>query len=194
MQDLGPRNAVYIGDDDWIPFEEFGDETDFDIDEKRYAHLPLLEWQADMQRRYPRAELSVIRQFIRLTRAASEFRETTGRHLNVYGVLGELYASMAWGVGLHRKHNAQGSDGRLGNDYVEVKTIGPCCMTDRVQVKLSGNFSKLLVVKIDEAPNSGGLGFQGRLVERKALTSARTGHARIAWSRACDIGTAEPSS
>jgi hypothetical protein len=28
--------------------------ADFDIDEERYAHLPLLEWQADMQRRYPR--------------------------------------------------------------------------------------------------------------------------------------------
>jgi hypothetical protein len=189
---LGPHNAVYLGDGDWIPFEEFGDEGDFDLDEERYAHLPLLEWQADMQRRYPEAELAVIRQFIRLSRAAAEYRETTNRHLPVYGALGELYASMAWGVRLHWKHNAEGSDGKIGNDFVEVKTIGPLSTTDKVQVKLSGHFSKLIVVKIDFSEDTGGLKLQSRLVTRRDLTTAKAGCARIAWSRACEIGEAEP--
>jgi hypothetical protein len=191
MTVLGPHNAVYLGDGEWLPYEEFGD-GDFDIDEEGHAHLPLLEWQAEMLHRYPRADLAVIRQFIRLMRAASEFHESTGRHLKVYGDLGELYASMVWGIRLHRHHNAAGSDGKLGNDFVEVKTIGPCSKNDRVRVKLSGNFGKLIVVKIERSPNKGGLALQSRMLERRALTSARSGHAGIAWSRACALGEKEP--
>ena len=107
----------------------------------------------------------------------------TGRHLNVFGVLGELFGAVAFGIRLHRKENAQGSDGRLGNDHVEIKTIGPRNAADRVRVRLSGHFNKLLVVKVTKA-----FDITGRMVDRKALTTAKAGHAGIAWSRACKIG------
>ena len=192
MGQLGPDNAVWIGDGDWIAFEDFGD---IDPDEPMDALLPVLEWQDRLCRRFPDAELPVIRQFIRLSRAAAEYRDTTGRHLNIYGALGELYGAMVWGVRLHRKPDTSGSDGRLGRDWVEIKTIGPKSSTDRVQVKLSGNFNKLLVVKIIE----GGTRFPGdfhvtsRLVCRRDLTSASRGNAGLAWSRACRVGLSPPS-
>jgi len=192
MKHLDPHGGLYLGDGDWLSWDEFGAESDFDVDEERYALLPVLEWEADMQRRYPRADRGVIRQFVRLSRAAVESLEMSRRELPVYGILGELYASLVWGVSLHRIPNAQGSDGKIGSDFVEVKTIGPKSKTDRVEVKLSGHFSKLLVVKITNPPEANGLRVLSRLVDRRALTQAKTGIARIAWNRACAIGEAEP--
>lgn len=49
----------------------------------------------------------------------------------------------------HRAH-ACGSDGKIGNDFVEVKTISPEKTDGKVLVKRAGNFNKLLVVKSDE--------------------------------------------
>jgi hypothetical protein len=68
--------------------------------------------------------------------------------------LGSFTRPWRGGSRLHWKHNAQGSDGKIGNDFVEVKTLGHCSTTDKVQVKLSGNFSKLIVVKIDFAEDT----------------------------------------
>ncbi len=48
----------------------------------------------------------------------------TGLHLQVYGDIGELFAAITHGVKLHKNY-AQGSDSRLGNDFIEVKTITP---------------------------------------------------------------------
>jgi hypothetical protein len=194
MKQLGSGDGVYLGDGECLSWDEFGEECGFDVDEERFARLPVLEWEADMQHRYPRAERGVIRQFIRLSRATVEFWESSGRRLPVYGVLGELYASMVWGVSLHKTYNAQGSDGKIGSDYIEVKTIGPCSKNDRVAVKLSGHFTKLLVVRIEQPADASGLRVQSRLVERRALTRAKSGSARISWSRACEIGDPEPRS
>lgn len=193
MDNLGPDNAFWNGDGEWIALEDFGD---IDPDEPQPALLPVLEWEARMACRYPHGSVPVIRQFIRLARAAAEYRETTGRHLNVYGVLGELYGALVWGISLHRKENAIGSDGRRGKDHVEIKTIGPRSTTDRVQVKLSGNFNKLLVVKIVENRDdemASGFHMTGRMIDRSDLTTARSGNARIAWSRACRIGETPPA-
>ncbi len=191
MRELGAGDGVYLGDGEWLSWDDFGD---VDLDEPQ-ALLPVLEWQDDLKQFYLHAETSVIRQFVRLTRAAQEYHETTGRHLNIHGALGELYGALIWGLHLHRKPDAQGSDGRLGNDLVEVKTIGPRSTTDRVRVKLSGNFNKLLVVKIampDPAKDATAFQMTSRMIDRKALTAAKAGKAGIAWSRACQIGAKPP--
>lgn len=193
MKDLGPHNAMWLGDGEWLSWDDFGE---FDPDEPQSARLPELEWEADMLRRHPHAELPVVRQFVRLARASSEYHETTGKHLMVYGALGELYGAMVWGVHLHRRPDTAGSDGRMGSDFVEIKTIGPRSRSARVRVSLKGNFSRLLVVKIEAGTDDGpcaGFRIAGRLVERRALTSAATGHAGISWSRACRIGQAPPT-
>lgn len=139
----------------------------------------------------------MIRQFVRLARATQEYHCETGKHLTIYGALGELYGAMVWGIRLHRKADAEGSDGLLDNLPIEIKTIGPRSKTDRVTVKFSGNFNKLLVVKIVVADGEGdylGFGFHttGRMVDRRDLTKATSGVARIKWSRAREIGTPPP--
>ena len=44
----------------------------------------------------------------------------------------------------------QGSDGKLGRDLVEVKTITLDKKSDKVQVKRTEKFGKLAVVKISD--------------------------------------------
>lgn len=196
VYDCEPNGGgVYLGDGEWMSWNDFGE---VDPDEPVDGYLPVLEWEDKMKRRFPRADLSVIRQFIRLARAAEEYHDETGKHLDIYGAMGELYGAMVWGIRLHRKPNAEGSDGKLDAAFVEIKTIGPRCTTDRVRVKLSGHFTQLLVVKIEnnDADNGGnfigGFRVSGRLVNRRELTTAKSGYAGIKWSRACAIGSGPP--
>jgi hypothetical protein len=89
--------------------------------------------------------------------------------------LGELYGAITYGIKLHKNY-AQGSDGRLGNDFVEIKTITPFNARDRVTVPLAGNFSKLLVVKITQD-----FRVSGRLIDRSRLPKTKKGHIRLTW-------------
>jgi len=68
------------------------------------------------------------------------------------------------------------SDGRLGNDFVEVKTITPFKKNDTVSVKASGNFSKLLVVKINQD-----FELSQRMIARRDLPAAKGGMHQISW-------------
>ncbi len=112
---------------------------------------------------YPRADPEVAEAFHSLVQVAAKYRELTGRHLSIFGELGELYAEVKFGIKRHRLH-AAGSHGRLGNDFIEIKTIGPGNRSNKVRVKRSGNFSKVMVVRITDD-----YGFEARMVERKVL-------------------------
>jgi hypothetical protein len=101
----------------------------------------------------------------------------------VWGELGELYAQIAYGVKLHRPHTP-GSDGKLGNDYVEIKTISPEKAKARITVKRAGNFNKVLIVRISEE-----FAFEARLVDRKVLKKGTGKLARLAWP----AGETEPT-
>ena len=92
------------------------------------------------------------------------------------GELGELYAEIEYGIKRHKPH-ATGSDGKLGNDFIEVKTISPEKGNEQVQVKRAGNFNKLLVVKISED-----FTFEGRLIGRKKLSKGDGVYARVSWA------------
>ncbi|WP_438480833.1 hypothetical protein [Oleiharenicola lentus] len=65
-----------------------------------------------------------------------------------WGCIGELYVEERYGVVLSRAY-AQGHDGRLGNDLVEIKTLTPNKHRPVVRVKRKGNFSLLAVVRVD---------------------------------------------
>jgi hypothetical protein len=114
--------------------------------------------------------------FENLVENAREYHEITGRYLQIWGELGELYAETMHGIKRHKPHT-RGSDGRLGNDFIEVKTISPEKTGEQVQVKLAGNFNKLLVVKISKD-----FEFESRLVTRKRLPKSEGAHARVSWS------------
>jgi hypothetical protein len=64
----------------------------------------------------------------------------------------------------------------LGNDFVEVKTISPEKSAHKVHVKRAGNFSKLLVVRIDE-----NFEFEGKMVARSELGKGKGKVARFSW-------------
>lgn len=98
-----------------------------------------------------------------LVHTASNYRKHTGRYLDIFGELGELYAEIQLGISRH-KPNTPGSDGRIGNDFVEVKTISPLKKDDKVRVKRKGNFNRLYVVRISE-----NFFFEGRMIDRKDL-------------------------
>jgi len=95
--------------------------------------------------------------------AERHFRNT-GRYLQVWGELGEIYAEVKFGLCRHGTHHA-GSDGTIDGKLVEVKTISPKKASDQVVVKSQGDFEQLLIVRIDE-----NFGFTGKLINRDELT------------------------
>ncbi|MDR7227843.1 hypothetical protein [Sphingopyxis sp. BE259] len=152
-------NAIY-DDGEWITWTEIS------------SHLERLEFQA----RFPNLDVDLVPIFQRLLEAAADYHELTGRHLQVYGDLGELYGAITYGIKPHRIY-AQGSDGKLGNDFVEVKTITPFKTTERVTLNLKGNFSKVLIVKIDA-----NFEVEGKLIDRKALPRTKRDMLCLEWA------------
>ena len=155
---LGSHNAIW-DDGEWVSWRSIN------------SHLDKLELQA----RYPNADTDLLPLFEELLSVAQNYHFTTGKHLHIYGDIGELYGAAMFGIQLHRNY-AKGSDGRLGNDFVEVKTITPFKSTQSVTVKLDRHFSKLLVVKVDEC-----FDVSGMLVDRKRLPKTTKSTIRIDW-------------
>lgn len=156
---LGPDNAIW-DDGEWVSWDEINQQIQYK------------EWGA----KNPNADRSLIPVFESLLCVAEDYFYATGSHLQVYGDIGELFAAITHGIKLHRNY-APGSDGRLGNDFVEVKTITPFKRNDVVEVKASGNFNKLLVVKINQD-----FELSSRMIDRKKLPAAKGGKYRISWN------------
>ena len=109
---------------------------------------------------------SVVQQteiFYDLIDCATRHFENTGRYLQVWGELGEIYAEIKFGLRRHGTHKA-GSDGTIAGKLVEVKTISPEKTSDRVLVKSQGDFEQLLIVRISQD-----FEFQGKLFDRSEL-------------------------
>jgi len=134
----------------------------------------------ELRREFPKADPQLVEVFHSIVDAAAQYREATGSYLQIWGELGELYAEIKYGLKRHRPH-ASGSDGKLGNDFVEVKTISPEKGADSVHVKRAGHFSKLLVVKINAD-----FEFDARLIDRRALGKGRGKRARYSWPSASE--------
>jgi hypothetical protein len=114
--------------------------------------------------------------FYDLVGAAKRYYQTTGRYLSIWGELGEVYAQFQYGIKRHRPYT-QGSDGRVMNDMIEIKTISPEKTNDEVRVKRAGNFNMLLVVKIDE-----NFDFESKMIDRKYLPKGDGKYASVKWS------------
>ncbi|MCW8891575.1 MAG: hypothetical protein OQL20_13025 [Sedimenticola sp.] len=101
--------------------------------------------------------------FYDLVECAMRHFDNTGRYLQIWGELGEIYAEIKFGLRRHGTHEA-GSDGTINGRLVEVKTISPEKSSARVVVKSQGNFEKLLIVRISED-----FEFEGKLFDRTEL-------------------------
>jgi hypothetical protein len=121
------------------------------------------------------SELSVV--FDNLIHNAKLFHELTNRYLQIWGELGELYGELHFGIKRHKPHT-KGSDGKLGNDFIEIKTISPEKSLEEVRVKRAGNFNKLLIVKINED-----FSFEGQIIARKSLSKGEGKHVRASWKK-----------
>jgi hypothetical protein len=156
---LGPDNALW-DDGEWISWDEINQQIQYK------------EWGA----KYPNADRALIPVFEQLLSVAQEYHEKTGLHLQVYGDLGEIFGAITYGIKLHSNY-AKGSDGKLGNDFVEIKTITPFKNRDEVEVNMARHFSKLLVVRINEE-----FEIAHRLVARGSLPKSSGKRLRIRWS------------
>ncbi|BFT28861.1 hypothetical protein D210916BOD24_00370 [Alteromonas sp. D210916BOD_24] len=123
--------------------------------------------------RLPSQELIQI--FDNLVSNAKEYYQLTGRYLQIWGELGELFAEIEFGIIRHKPHT-KGSDGKLGNDFIEIKTISPEKTEAQIQVKRSGNFNKLLIIRI-----SHDFTFESRFVRRKNISKGDGKYARVSW-------------
>lgn len=145
---------------EWISWEwintQMEDEPEESIDE--IEHVPSREG-------FPYRIVEHTEVFYDLVSLAERYYENTGRYLQIWGELGEMYAEIRFGL---RRHGSMhpGSDGTIRGELVEVKTISPEKSSDRVVVKRSGNFEKLLIVKIDRE-----FQFQAKLFNRAELRS-----------------------
>lgn len=153
------NNAIY-DDGEWITWTEIN------------SHLERLEFEA----RFPHLKVDLVPIFQTLLAVAHDYHSLTGSHLQVYGDLGELYGAITHGIILHRNY-AQGSDGKLGNHFVEVKTITPFKSNDTITLNLKRNFSKVLIVKVDAD-----FEVQGKLIDRKALPKTKGDKLRLKWA------------
>ncbi|WP_170787069.1 hypothetical protein [Ruegeria lacuscaerulensis] len=176
MEVLGPDNAFWI-DGEWISWDSI-----IDPDEVRYSRLAELEREAELRHRYPKADLTLVPYFHDLLALAQSYFNDTGQHLNVYGDIGELFGAIMYGIKLHNNH-AKGSDGRMGDDFVEIKTIAPTNTKEQTSVRLDDrHFSTLLVVKIDADFN-----VSGRLIKRTNLPRRDSKNIRLSWDGLADL-------
>ena len=112
----------------------------------------------------------------RLIDVAKDYSATTGRILPIHGEIGELAAEATCNVARHRP-GASGSDGKIGNEFVEIKTITPKKKKSRVRAKRKGNFSKLIVVKIETD-----FSWQVRMIDRRNLKLGKGKFVTVSWN------------
>ena len=155
----GSSDAIW-DDGEWISWEW--------INEQLY--------EQELKEKYPDANPELVENFENLVYEAIRYKEITGRYLPIFGELGEIFAEITFGINRH-KPRTQGSDGRLGNDFIEIKTITPEKKNDQVSVKRQGNFNKLLAIKINED-----FEFEARMIDRKKLSKGKGKIAKVSWS------------
>lgn len=141
---------------DWI-------DSQLDAESENDALLAKPETPGQSRDGLPFSTLKQAEIFYDLVDCAKRHLENTGRYLQVWGELGEIYAEIKFGLHRHGTHTA-GSDGTISGKLVEVKAISPEKVGDRVLVKRQGNFEQLLIVRIDRD-----FQFTGKLFDRSEL-------------------------
>jgi len=133
-------------------------------------------YEQELIKKYPKADLALIQIFEDLVINSINYKQITNRYLPVFGELGEIFAEITFGIKRH-KPRTQGSDGRLDNDFIEIKTISPEKNSKKVSVKRGGNFNKLLIVKINKD-----FEFEAGIIERKNMSKGLGKFATVSWS------------
>ncbi|WP_427914853.1 hypothetical protein ACPWT1_08060 [Ramlibacter sp. MMS24-I3-19] len=152
-----PWEEAYVSKE-WIDAELQGQARDSSRSLNPREQLPTEEG-------FPQSVLEQAEILEILVDCAERHFRNTGRYLQVWGELGEIYAEIKFGLCRHRTHHP-GSDGTIAGKLVEVKTISPEKGSDHVLVKRQGDFEQLLIVRIDKE-----FQFTAKLVDRSKLLS-----------------------
>lgn len=198
-ESLNFTNAIW-DDGEWVSWAEInryveaevaeGDEGDWDVleedkewiesDEPPKSELslerePSPEHESSPKKCEPSSE--ILDELMKLLRQAQASLERSENICHQIGEMGELFAEAKFGIKRHRRY-AQGSDGKIGNDFVEVKTISPWKKKHMVTVKRAGHWSRLVVVRIS-APWI----FEAKIFDRKQLRRGKGGKlAKVSWN------------
>lgn len=143
---LAPWDWKYV-DIDWIDSE--------------LESVPKTSFQS--REGFPYSTLEHAEVFYDLVECARRHFDNSGRYLQIWGELGEIYAEIKYGLRRHSTRTA-GSDGTIAGKLVEVKTISPEKANNEVLVKSQGNFEQLLIVSIDSQ-----FQFKAKLFDRSEL-------------------------
>ena len=157
---------------EWSDFYEDFPEAENDL----FSFTQHLEYELELREKYPNTDIKIIQIFEDLVYCAASYKLLTGRYLSIFGELGELFAEITFDIKRH-KPGTPGSDGKIGNDFVEVKTITPEKKAQKVSVKRKGNFNKLVVVKINKQ-----FAFEARMLDRKKMRKGKGKLATVSWS------------
>ena len=156
-------------DGEWTCWDDIGqdidDEDDWDFEEPNTS----------FESKDSPSTLQLYELLSELIVTARTYLKMTGRHLPIYGELGELYGEVKYGIKRHRP-NTPGSDWKMGSDFVEIKTISPHKSDNKVSVKRAGNFNKLLIVKISED-----FKIKSKMIDRKELKKGTGKYAKATW-------------
>lgn len=158
--EIQPGDGIW-DDGEWISWEWINSQLDDEPEDDGYSVEPIEPYQS--RDGFPFSVLEQTEIFHDLVECAARHFENTGRYLQVWGELGEIYAEIKFGLRRHGTHKA-GSDGTIGGKLVEVKTISPEKKSDRVLVKSQGDFEQLLIVRVSKD-----FEFQGKLFDRSEL-------------------------
>ena len=167
---IAPGDGIY-DDGEWLSWEWINDQLESEEDED--ADDSCCEDDPLSREGYPYSMLEQIELFDELVELARRYRENTGRYLQIWGELGEMYAETHYYL---RRHVScqQGSDGTIDGALVEVKTISPEKKSDRVLLKRSGAFEKVLIVRIDAD-----FEFRAKLFDRSQLKEGFGVHCKV---------------
>lgn len=164
-EDIADASAV-----GYAPWEEVSlsrEWIDSELEDESPDHANALRPKEQFKSRdgFPFSILEQFEIFEDLVDCAERHFKNTGRYLQVWGELGEIYAEIKFGLRRHVTHQA-GSDGTIDGKLVEVKTISPEKGSDLVLVKRQSDFEQLLIVRIDE-----NFEFTGKLIDRDELAA-----------------------
>lgn len=168
--EIQPGDGIW-DDGEWISWDWINSQLEDESDKKSSAE-PVEPYRS--RDGFPFSVLKQAEIFHDLVDCAERHFENTGRYLQVWGELGEIYAEVKFGLRRHATHTA-GSDGTIAGKLVEVKTISPEKTGDRVLVKNQGDFEQLLIVRINQA-----FEFEGALLERGELRGITS---KFLWGR-----------
>jgi len=162
--EIDPGDGIW-DDGEWLSWEWINSQLEDEPEEEAYCVEPI-----ESREGFPFSILQQMEIFHDLVECAIRYQENTGRYLQIWGELGEIYAEIKFNLRRHASHHP-GSDGTIDGKLVEVKTISPEKKNNKVRVKRGGKFEELLIVKITRDYE-----FQGKLLDRAKLREGVGAH------------------